>query len=136
MCTKSEYSIISLLIPGPRSPGNDIDIYLQPLIDEIKLLWYSGVETFGASRNQTFPMRATIMWKSMTSLHMLSYLVGVQRESLLALVVTTTLILNILNIVGQCVIWFIVFLYQWILHGELTKDLSMKKLNLGLLLRS
>ncbi|WMV18167.1 hypothetical protein MTR67_011552 [Solanum verrucosum] len=62
MCMKSEYSILSLLIPGPRSPGNDIDIYLQPLIDELKLLWDSGVETYDASRNQTFQMRAALMW--------------------------------------------------------------------------
>ena len=59
---KSEYSILSLLIPGPRSPGNDIDIYLQPLIDELKLLWDSGVETYDASRNITFQMRASLMW--------------------------------------------------------------------------
>ena len=62
MCMKSEYSILSLLIPGPRSPGNDIDVYLQPLIDELKLLWNSGVETYDASRNKTFQMRATLMW--------------------------------------------------------------------------
>ena len=53
MCMKSEYSILSLLITGPRSLGNDIDIYLQPLIDELKLLWDSGVETYDASRNET-----------------------------------------------------------------------------------
>ncbi|XP_057429566.1 uncharacterized protein LOC130722756 [Lotus japonicus] len=29
---KSEYTMLSLLIPGPKSPGNDIDVYLQPLI--------------------------------------------------------------------------------------------------------
>ena len=62
MCMKSEYSILSLLIPGSRSPGNDIDIYLQPLIDELKLLWESGVETYDASRNETFQMRAALMW--------------------------------------------------------------------------
>ncbi|XP_069149593.1 uncharacterized protein [Solanum lycopersicum] len=62
MCMKSEYSILSLLIPGPRSPGNDIDVYLQPLIDELKFLWNSGVETYDASRNQTFQMRAALMW--------------------------------------------------------------------------
>ena len=62
MCMKSEYSILSLLIPGPRSPGNDIDIYLQPLIDKLKLLWDSGVETYDASRNETFQMQATLMW--------------------------------------------------------------------------
>ena len=59
---KSEYSILSLLIPGPQSPGNDIDIYLQPLIDELKLLWDSGVETYDASRNETFQMWATLIW--------------------------------------------------------------------------
>ena len=48
---KSKYSILSLLIPWPRSPGNDIDVYLQLLIDELKLLWNSGVETYDASRN-------------------------------------------------------------------------------------
>ncbi|XP_015158556.1 uncharacterized protein [Solanum tuberosum] len=62
MCMKSEYSILSLLIVGPRSPGYDIDIYLQPLIDELKLLWDTGVETYDASRNQTFQMRAALMW--------------------------------------------------------------------------
>ena len=62
MCMKSEYSILSLLIPGSRSPGNDIDIYLQPLIDELKLLWDFGVETYDASRNETFQMRAALMW--------------------------------------------------------------------------
>ena len=76
MCIKSEYLILSLLIPGPRSPANDIDIYLQPLIDELKLLWDSGVETYDASRNETFQMRATLMWtrdalrKSLLCLHL------------------------------------------------------------------
>ena len=59
---KSKYSILCVLILGPRSPGNDIDIYLQPLIDELKLLWDSGVETYDASRNETFQMRAALMW--------------------------------------------------------------------------
>jgi len=62
MCMKSEYLILSLLIPGPRSPGNDIDIYLQPLIEELKELWEFGVETYDASRNQTFQMRAALLW--------------------------------------------------------------------------
>ena len=43
---KSEYSILSLLIPGPRSPGNDIDIYLKPLIDELKYCGILGLKHF------------------------------------------------------------------------------------------
>lgn len=61
-CMKSEYTILSLLIPGPQSPGNNIDVYLKPLIEELKDLWELGVETYDASRNQTFSMRATLLW--------------------------------------------------------------------------
>ena len=35
-CMKDSSFMLSLLIPGPRSPGNDIDVYLQPLVDELK----------------------------------------------------------------------------------------------------
>jgi hypothetical protein len=33
MCMKQTSWILSLVIPGPSSPGMDIDVYLQPLID-------------------------------------------------------------------------------------------------------
>ncbi|XP_075095301.1 uncharacterized protein LOC142173579 [Nicotiana tabacum] len=59
---KQEYCMLSLLVSGPRSPGNDIDIYLQPLIEALKVLWESGVDTYDALRNQTFQMRAALMW--------------------------------------------------------------------------
>ncbi|XP_058775279.1 uncharacterized protein LOC131649536 [Vicia villosa] len=59
---KPEYTMLSLLIPGPKSPGNDIDVYLQPLIEELKELWESGIETYDSSMNQTFQMRAALLW--------------------------------------------------------------------------
>ncbi|CAN1335190.1 hypothetical protein LINPERPRIM_LOCUS36661, partial [Linum perenne] len=34
LCMKQPYMFLTLLIPGPLSPGNDIDVYLQPLIEE------------------------------------------------------------------------------------------------------
>ncbi|RVW77928.1 hypothetical protein CK203_048271 [Vitis vinifera] len=43
MCMKQTFFMLSLLIPGPTAPGNDIDIYLQPLIDELNDLWEVGV---------------------------------------------------------------------------------------------
>ena len=130
---KSEYSILSLFIPAPRSPGNDIDAYLQPLIDELKLLWYFGVEHMMLQEIKLFKCEQLLCGQSVIFLHMLCFLVGVQKESLLSLVVTVALILAILNIVGTCVIWIIVFFYPWIIHRDLTKDLSMEKLNSGLL---
>jgi hypothetical protein len=35
MCMKQTSFILSLVILGPSSPGMDIDVYLQPLIDEL-----------------------------------------------------------------------------------------------------
>ncbi|XP_056691765.1 uncharacterized protein [Spinacia oleracea] len=47
LCMKSTSFILSVLIPGKQGPGMDIDVYLQPLIHELKLLW-KGVDAFDA----------------------------------------------------------------------------------------
>ncbi|XP_056695386.1 uncharacterized protein [Spinacia oleracea] len=36
---KKEYLMLSMIIPAPKAPGNDINTYLQPLIDDLKELW-------------------------------------------------------------------------------------------------
>ncbi|XP_049397375.1 uncharacterized protein LOC125861553 [Solanum stenotomum] len=59
ICMKLEYMILSMIIPGPSSPGKDIDVYLQPLIVE---LWETGMETYDADSIQTFQLRATLLW--------------------------------------------------------------------------
>lgn len=40
---------ISSIIPGPDDPTTKIDVYLQPLIDELQQLWNDGVVTYDAS---------------------------------------------------------------------------------------
>ncbi|XP_072071886.1 uncharacterized protein [Arachis hypogaea] len=62
MSMKPDYFMLSLLIPGPQSPGNDIDVYLQPLVEELKELWESGVETYDSKENKTFNMKACLLW--------------------------------------------------------------------------
>ena len=59
---KKEFSMMSLLIPGPISPGKDIDVYMQPLVDELKELREIGVETYDASKGENFQMRAALLW--------------------------------------------------------------------------
>ncbi|WVZ03365.1 hypothetical protein V8G54_024171 [Vigna mungo] len=54
--------ILSMIIPGKQMPGNSIGVYLQPLVDELCELWNDGVETFDSSLNETFRMRAALMW--------------------------------------------------------------------------
>ena len=62
MCMKEPYIFMSLLVSGPKGPGNDIDVYLRPLIDELKILWESGVDTYDVSKSQNFQMKAAVMW--------------------------------------------------------------------------
>ncbi|XP_013650497.2 uncharacterized protein LOC106355020 [Brassica napus] len=62
MCMKREYFFLSVLVPGPRHPKKSIDIYLQPLIEELQSLWSHGAETYDISRKETFTMRAALMW--------------------------------------------------------------------------
>ncbi|XP_050206738.1 uncharacterized protein LOC126656261 [Mercurialis annua] len=61
ICMKQSSFILSMIIPGKKGPGNDIDIYLQPLIEELKLLW-EGVETYDAFGSETFNLRGALMW--------------------------------------------------------------------------
>jgi Transposase family tnp2 len=51
-----------MLIPEPRDPNNDIDVYLAPLIDESKELWEVGIIAYDSSKKEEFQLRATILW--------------------------------------------------------------------------
>ncbi len=62
MCMKEPYLFMSLLISGPKGPGNDIDVYLRTLIDELKDLWEIGAYTYDASTQENFQMRVALMW--------------------------------------------------------------------------
>ena len=54
--------MLSLLIPGKNSPGKDIDVYLHPLVEELKELWVQGVETFDVSTKKNFQMHVVVLW--------------------------------------------------------------------------
>ncbi|XP_073152786.1 uncharacterized protein [Henckelia pumila] len=62
LCMKRKFMMLTLLISGPRQPGNDIDVYLAPLIEDLKCLWDFGVETYDAYREETFSLRAVLLW--------------------------------------------------------------------------
>nr|XP_043622166.1 uncharacterized protein LOC122593779 [Erigeron canadensis] len=51
---------MSLLIEGPKQPGNELDVYLAPLIDDLKTLWNEGVEVFDGYMNKNFQLRAML----------------------------------------------------------------------------
>ncbi|XP_066381574.1 uncharacterized protein [Miscanthus floridulus] len=74
ICMKQTSLLLSMIIPGPDSPGNDVDIYLQPLIDELLELW-KGVQTCDASSRKKFPLRAALLW-TINDFSALAYLYG------------------------------------------------------------
>ncbi|XP_026436586.1 uncharacterized protein LOC113334575 [Papaver somniferum] len=57
-----EFSLLVLLISGPRAHGKDIDVYLQPLIDELKKLWNEGVLTYDSFTKTEFVMKARLLY--------------------------------------------------------------------------
>ena len=60
LCMKRKYMMLSMLISGPKQPGNDIDVYLKPLIEDLKILWETGVEVYDGYRKESFNLRAML----------------------------------------------------------------------------
>lgn len=56
ICMKQQSLILPSILLGGKGPGNDIDIYLIPLIKELKLLW-KGLDVFS---KQQFKLRAAL----------------------------------------------------------------------------
>ena len=61
LCMKESSLLLTLLIPGPKSPGKDIDVYFRPLVDELMSLWSHGFRTRDAATNFVFQMRAMLL---------------------------------------------------------------------------
>ncbi|KAL1223467.1 hypothetical protein V5N11_003525 [Cardamine amara subsp. amara] len=62
MCMEKEFLFLSILVPGPKHPKKSLDVFLQPLIHELKELWYTGVRTYDCSVKRNFTMKAVLMW--------------------------------------------------------------------------
>ena len=62
LCMKRKFMMLSLLISGPRQPGNDIDVYLAPLLDDLKMLWDVGVECYDVHQQEVFTLRVVLLW--------------------------------------------------------------------------
>ncbi|XP_073224761.1 uncharacterized protein [Cicer arietinum] len=62
MCMKQSFLMLSLLISGPKGPGNNIDVYLQSLVQELQDLWENKIKTFDTYNKETFQLHDVIMW--------------------------------------------------------------------------
>ena len=51
---KETFFMMSLLIPSSKSPRRDMDVFLRPIVDELKHLWTEGVNVYDASMKESF----------------------------------------------------------------------------------
>ena len=60
LCQKRKYLLLSILIQGPKHPGIDIVVLLEPLIQEMESLWKEGIDIIDGFTRQPFNLRAII----------------------------------------------------------------------------
>ena len=58
LCMKRKFIMMPVLIQGPKQLGNDIDVYLRPLVDEILQLWATPM--WDEHKHETFDLRALL----------------------------------------------------------------------------
>lgn len=74
LCMKRKFIMMPVLIQGPRQPGNDIDVYLRPLVEELLLLWSKpGVRVWDEYKQEHFDLRALLFvtindWPALSNL--------------------------------------------------------------------
>jgi hypothetical protein len=57
-----ENLMLILLIPGPKQPGNNIDVYLEPLVEDLNELWSNGVNVYDVFSKSMFNLKVMLMW--------------------------------------------------------------------------
>ncbi|KAK1647218.1 hypothetical protein QYE76_065023 [Lolium multiflorum] len=58
---KRKFIMMPVLIQGPKQPGNDIDVYLKPLVEELLQLWsLAGVRVWDEHKQEEFDLRAML----------------------------------------------------------------------------
>ena len=52
--------MLSVLTQGPKHPGIDIDVFLEPLMQVMETLWKEGIDIYDGFARQPFNLRAII----------------------------------------------------------------------------
>ena len=60
LCMKHTYIMMSLVIQGPHQPGNNIDVYLQPVVGELMEMYRTKVKVWDEYMKEHFYLRALL----------------------------------------------------------------------------
>jgi hypothetical protein len=61
LCQKRKYLLLTILIQDSKQLGIDIDVFLEPLMQEMERLWRHGGLMYDAFRKEDFICRAMIL---------------------------------------------------------------------------
>jgi len=73
LCMKKKYMMLFMMISDPRQLGNDIDVYLSPLIEDLKLMSDQGMKYLTDLLMKLSRCMSCYFSSSMTFQHMVSY---------------------------------------------------------------
>nr|CAH65919.1 OSIGBa0102O13.10 [Oryza sativa] len=74
LCMKRKYIMMPIIIQGLKQPGNDIDVFLRPLVEDPKLLWKKeSVPVWDEDKQEEFNLRALLFviindWPALSNL--------------------------------------------------------------------
>jgi hypothetical protein len=57
---KQKYILLTILISGLTQPEVDMDVFLEPLMEDMKILWETGVQMLDEYRKDLFTLRVII----------------------------------------------------------------------------
>jgi hypothetical protein len=57
---KWKYILLTILISRSTQPGVDMDVFLEPLMEDMKILWETSVQMLDEYRKDSFTLRAII----------------------------------------------------------------------------
>lgn len=59
---KQKFICLTIRVHGPAHPRRSLYVFLQPLIEGLKMLWFKGVLTYYVSLKNNFKMQVVLMW--------------------------------------------------------------------------
>ena len=60
LCYKRKYIILSILIQGLKQAGTNIDVFLEPLMEDMAKLWNEGMRMWDQYQHEYFTLYAII----------------------------------------------------------------------------
>ena len=72
---------LSMVIPGPNSPGQNINVFIRPLINNLTQLQSYGVLIYDVSTKQNILMKTVLIWTTIIFHLIERFLVGARMEN-------------------------------------------------------